>query len=150
MWPYRIWRWRIELQEASDNTALDISLLAAIMERESRGGDALTPMGPRGTGDGGHGRGLMQIDDRYHQTFCSDIGQWGDSYQNILYGATILRTGIRSLGSDPKGIAAYNAGVTRVRKSGFEAVPDLDSLTTGRNYVSDVLNKRDWFEANRD
>lgn len=140
MLPYRAWRWRNEVQDVANQTGLDPYLIWAIMDRESLCGDALFPKGsPQGVGDGGHGRGLMQIDDRYHSDFCSDIKLWGDAYQNILYGATLLQTYIRTFKGDrAKGIASYNAGPTKVRKSGFSTIGDLDTLTTGGNYVSDV------------
>lgn len=146
MLPYRAWRWRNEVQRVSTETGVYLYLIYAIMDRESLCGDALTPKGSgQGVGDGGHGRGLMQIDDRYHTMFCEDIKQWGDPYQNILYGTTLLRTYTRKLGSDPKGIAAYNAGPERVRKSGYQFPFDLDKLTTGGNYVTDVLRRQDTF-----
>jgi len=88
----------------------------------------------------------MQIDDRYHTEFCSDIKQWGDTYQNVLFGTTLLRTNIRKLDTLEQGIAAYNAGLKRVKQSGFKFAFDLDSLTTGKDYVTDVLRRRDLFE----
>jgi hypothetical protein len=42
----------------------DTVLIVAIGLRESNLGRALVPRGPSGRGDGGHGRGLFQIDDR--------------------------------------------------------------------------------------
>ena len=45
------------------------ALIAGIGSRESHWGLALSPVGPTGTGDNGHGRGLMQIDDRWHKDF---------------------------------------------------------------------------------
>jgi len=145
MWPYRAWQYRIPLEEAANNTVQDINLLVAIMDRESYCGLLLKPPGPRGTGDNGHGRGLMQIDDRFHPDFCADIEVWGDPFQNTLYGATLLRTYIRSIGTDVQGIAAYNAGPNRVVKSGYTLVEDLDTLTEGGNYVSDVLKRMAMF-----
>jgi soluble lytic murein transglycosylase-like protein len=147
MWPYRAWRWRHEVETVSNQTGVDVNLIAAIMDRESLCGDALRPPTPRGVGDNGHGRGLMQIDDRYHLDFCEDVEQWGNPYQNILYGTALLRTYIRQLDSEERGVCAYNAGPNRVRKSGFIVVADLDTLTTGGNYVSDVLNRRATFTA---
>src|SRR5215472_16710163 len=101
MLPYRAWRWRHEVERVSNETSMDRYLIWAVMDRESLCGDALFPKGsPQGVGDGGHGRGLMQIDDRAHISFCEDISLWGDAYQNILYGATLLRTNIRKLGDE--------------------------------------------------
>jgi soluble lytic murein transglycosylase-like protein len=144
MWPYRAWRWRHQLLDASNQTGLDINLIVAIMDRETLCGTApgYFPQGAQGVGDGGHGRGLMQIDDRFHPAFCADIALWGDPFQNILYGSTLLRTGIRALNDTNKGICSYNAGVNRVRKSGAQTLNELDALTTGGNYVSDVLQRQ--------
>jgi soluble lytic murein transglycosylase-like protein len=59
-------------------------LIAAIMDRESRYGQALRPPGPAGTGDNGHGHGLMQIDDRSHAAFIA-TGGWKIPRQAITY-----------------------------------------------------------------
>jgi len=147
MLPYRAWRWRFDVQRVASETGVDIYLIYAVMDRESLCGDALTPKGsPQGVGDNGNGMGLMQIDRRYHTEFCSDIKQWGDTYQNVLFGTTLLRTNIRKLDTLEQGIAAYNAGLKRVKQSGFKFAFDLDSLTTGKDYVTDVLRRRDLFE----
>lgn len=144
--PYRLWRWRNAVEEAANQTGMDKYLIWAIMDRESLCGDALTPVGsPQGTGDGGHGRGLMQIDDRFHIDFCKDIKQWGDAYQNILYGAALFRMYQRQLGSVERAIAAYNAGPSRVQQSGYEEAEFLDMLTTGKDYVTDVLRRQALF-----
>ena len=77
-------------------------IIAAILDRESRFGDALTPKGPSGTGDGGHGRGLMQIDDRFHQTFIATGGA-NDPYKAMTYGIkTVLKGKMAYLASNPK------------------------------------------------
>ena len=142
MLPWRVWRWRHEVLDAANQTAVDRYLIYAVMDRESRCGSALTPQGPQGVGDEGHGRGLMQIDDRYHVDFCADITQWGNAFINILYGATLLRSNYRQLGTWERAIAAYNAGVHRVQQSGYEEVVFLDTLTTGGDYVSDILKRQ--------
>jgi hypothetical protein len=69
--PLRLAQWAVEIHFAAALYRLDPLVLAAIVERESRGGEALSPPGPAGVGDGGHGRGLMQIDDRWHGLFVS-------------------------------------------------------------------------------
>jgi soluble lytic murein transglycosylase-like protein len=146
MLPYRLWRWRYEVERVSNETSMDKYLIWAVMDRESLCGDALVPKGsPQGVGDHGFAMGLMQIDCRYNKDFCSDIKQWGDAYQNILFGATLLRTNIRKLGTEPKGIAAYNCGPKKVLVSKYQYPFDLDQLTTGKNYVTDVLRRRDTF-----
>lgn len=148
--PPRIARWRRELAAASLATGVDPVLLAAIMDRETNGGDAkgYEPRGsPAGTGDGGHGRGLMQIDDRAHAAFCSgDL--WRRSDFNVLYGAHVLKEALYAFsGRELPALCAYNAGAVRVRRAmGAGRTPD--SVTTGGDYGTDVLSRRDvWLSA---
>jgi hypothetical protein len=58
--------------------------------RESRWGDALSPPGPGGTGDGGHGRGLMQVDDRSNADWLA-ANDWRDPRTNVRRGLEILQ-----------------------------------------------------------
>lgn len=78
------------LLRVAQEEGLSPFLLAGFMERESASGVALSPPGPGGTGDGGHGRGLMQIDDRSHTTWIN-TNNWKDPYTNIKYGAKVLK-----------------------------------------------------------
>lgn len=156
--PIRLVRWRLQFESAAQLCAVDAATLAAICDRESRGGDALSPRGPGGTGDGGRGHGLMQVDSRYHPTFIAAVGPdgahlWKQPNWNILYGATLLRMNLDRLEQYyPAAIAAYNASLARVRRAldsvAMLAPEDpwrikaLDSVTTGGNYVSNVLASR--------
>src|SRR4051812_32892658 len=88
------------LLAAAHRTGVDVYLLAAICDRESLGGYALTPTGPSGTGDHGHGLGLLQIDARFHPEFAlqklSDgTFAWQDPQMNINKGAEILEVALR-------------------------------------------------------
>jgi soluble lytic murein transglycosylase-like protein len=88
----------------------------------------------------------MQIDDRSWPGFTGDRSRWTDPQQNISYGAGILGGYYRSLGESwPPAICAYNAGPTRVNRyiimRPTATVAELDFLTTGHNYVSDVLRR---------
>lgn len=144
VWPARLSQWRSEIENAALITGLAPELIAAIMDRESFGGLYLVPPGPTGTGDNGHGHGLLQIDDRTWPDFCADVATWGNPEANILFGAKLLESYISELGSVPAGVAAYNAGPGRVQKVVTSMGPDvqaLDQLTTGRNYCSWVLNR---------
>lgn len=149
--PPRLARYALEIWCAAELYRVDPVVLAAILERESLGGDALTPPGPRGTGDGGHGRGLMQIDDRWHGSFV-DTGLWREPAFALLYAARLLRQALDALGDDySPAIGAYNAGTARVR-SILATLPStapleqriaaIDQVTT-RHYVAGVLRIRD-------
>jgi hypothetical protein len=155
--PSHIRRWLLPLACAELATGIDCRLIGAVMDRESIGGEVLKPRGPGGLGDKGRGHGLMQIDVRYHPRFVADrlpTGElmWQAPTWNVLYGATLLATNLTALdGSFPAAVAAYNASIDRVLKvyvSGLEGdalVDGLDALTTGGNYVSDVLTRaRKW------
>lgn len=65
-------------------------LIVAFGERESRWGEALSPKGPRGTGDVGHGHGLLQIDDRSFASWLNS-NDWGDPLTNIRKGVQVLK-----------------------------------------------------------
>lgn len=149
--PSRLARWAAELWHAAELYHVSAVVLAAIMDRESLGGDALVPRGPTGSGDFGHGRGLMQIDDRAHPAFVA-TGLWQEPAFAVLYGARLLRQNLDAFQGDyPAAIGAYNAGAKRVRFA-LAALPPgapqdkriaaIDMVTT-RCYVSGVLAIRD-------
>jgi len=157
MWPFRLWRWRFEIQQAADKYGFEPALIAAIMERESQGGEALTPPTRLGTGDGGHGRGLLQIDDRAHPAFCSNIELWGDALQYVMFGAMVLDWGRKTTGGHIEGaVACYNTGWAREKngviiphlrelyasvKPRLPTIEELDRYTTGHDYVKFVMDK---------
>lgn len=162
--PKRLRPWADFFEEAAKIFHLDPFLLAALCDRESLGGLALHPPGPEGTGDGGWGLGLLQIDRRSHRAFCAakladGRFAWQDARRNILHGAAIYASGLKALdGDEILAIAAYNAGVTRVKRV-LASMPKpvtraailgrMDSITTGGEagpYVSDVLARRDRFK----
>lgn len=149
--PPRLSRYALEIWCAAELYRVDPVVLAAILERESLGGDALTPPGPRGTGDGGHGRGLMQIDDRWHGPFVA-TGLWREPPFALLYAARLLRQALDALGGEyGPAIGAYNAGTARVRgllatlpatASVQQRIDVIDQVTT-QHYVAGVLRIRD-------
>lgn len=140
---------------------LDPVLVAAIMDRESLGGDALKPKGPTGTGDAGHGRGLMQLDDRTFSSFASatwpnGLPVWQDSTINIYVGARHLwtyrqrasRLWPEVLDATAVALCSYNAGFGRAREAGQGGayngavlIAELDKVTTGKDYVSNTLQR---------
>lgn len=164
--PTRVAQWWKLIQAAATRFAIDPYTLAAIMDRESNGGLTLEPAGPSGTGDFGHGRGLMQIDDRSHAVFCAlkladGRFAWEDPPHNIEEGASIFAACLKIFRAHPDvpdaeiaAIAAYNAGPHAVAQALNQIttpydiiamVPALDPITEEGNYVSDVLQRRSRF-----
>jgi len=134
---------------------LNPCIVAGIVSRESGGGRFLGKWGnPEGTGDKGHGRGLMQADDRYWQGLLNLDAKGGeeDAWKypafNIAFGCWLLAGNIKKF--HVKGatnnmplraaIAAYNCGGARVAGL-IQTGRDIDSRTTGRDYSADVLKR---------
>jgi hypothetical protein len=119
---------------------------AAMMWREDNGGDWLDK---DGLGDGGHGHGLMQIDDRYHAAFLAKknaqgVFLWKIAYENIKYALeSIYLPDLAYFKGDRKlAYAAYNGGRGRVANAVAHGL-DPDSVTTGKNYGKDVWKRRE-------
>jgi soluble lytic murein transglycosylase-like protein len=161
MIPQRVQRWEHVVRPLCSIYGLDPLLVLAVMDRESMGGWALTPKDARGTGDGGHGKGLMQIDDRAHPfTSCEDdTGRllWQQAPFNVHYACMLLaRLLLHFKGAEAPALAAYNAGQGRVSRA-LAALPPgstpeqvlaaCDAVTTGGDYASDVLARREAFRA---
>lgn len=162
--PLRIGRWAKYLLAADVSLGVDAFWLAAIMDRESHGGDWLIPKGPTGLGDNGHAYGLMQIDIRYHKTFLAALGPdgkplWQKPEHNILYAASLLLRNLEACGhAYAPAVAAYNAPLEKVLAAleirpdltPVQTVPRLDALTTGKDYVSDVIRRYECFMRGED
>lgn len=113
----------------------------------------------------GWGRGLMQLDwaDPDNLAFFAEIlpdgrPAWQDARRNILFGANKLSRYIHAFDDTEApefyGVAAYNAGVANVhgalrgvRASGSasDRRDAVDHVTTGRNYATDVLERRNQY-----
>jgi hypothetical protein len=134
-------------------------VIAGIMMRESAGGKTLIPPGPTGKGDGGHGHGLMQIDDRSFPAFCAS-DDWQDPEKNIAFGSMILQRKriylnmrCNLLGNEMEEsdlecwtIAAYNCGEGRA----FRAIREkkhFDFFTAHHDYVAAVLGYADLYKS---
>jgi hypothetical protein len=96
-----------EIAGAAQKYGLDPQLLAAIAAQETGGPGANG--GHNEVGDGGHGRGLFQIDDRWHD--FAKTGAAMDPAQNADYAAGML-SGLlkRYNGNVREALSAYNSG----------------------------------------
>jgi soluble lytic murein transglycosylase-like protein len=139
------------IMKAAEDFNFQPSVIGGVGSRESFWGLILTPKGPTGTGDGGHGRGLMQIDDRFH--VFARTGNWKDPEANIRFGCDLLadnravlkREGLTGRGLLRATLASYNGGLGAVLRALDQGV-DVDSVTTGRDYGKDVLDRAGWFQ----
>jgi hypothetical protein len=96
-----------EIAQAAARHGLDPRLLAAVAAQETGGPD--TNAGSNIVGDGGHGHGVFQIDDRFHAFAKTSAAM--DPAQNADYAAGMLRGLMDRYGGDShKALSAYNAG----------------------------------------
>jgi len=117
-------------------------------------------------GDGGHGYGIMQIDDRSYPDWCNS-GQWKDVNACIQKGALVLdekretirsgqgsrlRVGDKTFVGKPgltagellqTAVAAYNSGLWAYYS--LTTFGDPDRRTTGRDYSVDTLTRAEIF-----
>jgi soluble lytic murein transglycosylase-like protein len=145
------------IMRVSKETDVDPFLLTAIGSVESDWGLTNSPKGPAGTGDNGHGRGLVQIDDRTYGPDENGVGKgdgwlgsndWRDPYTNVTRGAQELLEHFsyfddKGLEGDDKmvaSIAAYNAGPGRVWTA-IKAGQHPDVKTFTGDYSQRVISK---------
>jgi hypothetical protein len=100
-------RFGTEIAAAAERRGLDPRLMAAVAAQETGGPDSNS--GANVVGDGGHGRGLFQIDDRYHAFAQTPAAM--DPAKNADYAAGLL-SGLldRYHGDVHAALSAYNAG----------------------------------------
>lgn len=117
--------------------SLDPALVLAVMQQESGGQNVV--------GADQHGRGVMQIDDRFHGAWLSQHNNGMDPASNIEYGCMLLRSNIDAFsGNLRNGVAAYNAGV-RGAQNGLDDSGNPDQYTTGGHYSENILKQADVF-----
>jgi hypothetical protein len=106
--------------------------------------DLLLAVGSRETnltnkiGDGGHGFGVWQRDNRWHdvdKSYLDDVRKQADD------AASLLAANYKALHNWPDAIAAYNAGQTGVKNALAEG-KSADSATSGGDYAADVLGRQ--------
>jgi Transglycosylase SLT domain len=96
-----------QIAAAATRHNLDPRLLAAVAAQET-GGPA-SNSGRNVVGDGGHGHGVFQIDDRWHAFARTPAAM--DPAQNADYAAGILASNMSRYGGDVHAaLSAYNAG----------------------------------------
>ncbi|MGC1382069.1 MAG: transglycosylase SLT domain-containing protein [Candidatus Baltobacteraceae bacterium] len=96
-----------EIAGAARRYGLDPGLLAAVAAQETGGPD--TNAGHNEVGDGGHGHGLFQIDDRSHPFATTAAAM--DPAQNADYAAGMIAGSLRRYGGDVReALSAYNTG----------------------------------------
>jgi Transglycosylase SLT domain len=96
-----------EIATAARRHGLDPELLAAVAAQET-GGPA-SNAGRNVVGDGGHGRGLFQIDDRWHPFATTPAAM--DPKWNADYAAGMISGLLKRYGGDVhEALSAYNAG----------------------------------------
>jgi hypothetical protein len=104
-------------------------------------------------GDGGHGRGLFQVDDRFHGQWLARVGAGRPGglpsvEDGAAYAAELLTSnfsfgrakGLRGRRLLKFAASAYNAGAGGAWK-GVQEAGDSDAMTTGRDYGADVLRR---------
>lgn len=96
-----------QIAQAAARHGLDPTLLAAVAAQETGGPGSNA--GINEVGDGGHGHGVFQIDDRWH-AFAKTAAAM-DPAKNADYAAGMLRGLLDRYGGDVhKALSAYNAG----------------------------------------
>ncbi len=96
-----------QIVAAAQRNGLDPALLAAVAAQETGGPGSNS--GANVVGDGGHGHGIFQIDDRYH-AFASTSAAM-DPAKNANYAAGMLSGLLQKYGGNVHAaLSAYNAG----------------------------------------
>jgi hypothetical protein len=137
-------------KEAEAKYDLPPGLMLAVASRETGCRDIV--------GDFGHGRGVFQIDDRFHRGWLERHGAAAPGKVPPLAAASELaatllsaaqdvarRRGLRAEAAVKFAACAYNAGVGGALDGLRRGDPDL--ATTGRNYGSDVVRRMLGFRA---
>lgn len=149
----RVLAFKGEIMSAAQRHGARACVVAAILSRETRGLPKFF------IGDGGHGCGPMQIDDRSFPDVCREYKAGRKTNAEMIdFGAKVLREKVmalrenRHLGGDRvklecAGIAAYNCGQGNVAKL-LAAGRDVDAYTTGKDYSADVLERAAFFAEN--
>ncbi|KAM9363145.1 lysozyme g-like [Symphorus nematophorus] len=145
----RMEKYRSKIKRVGQKYGIDPALIAAIISRESRAGNALD----NGWGDGGNAWGLMQVDVNPHGGGHTAVGAW-DSEEHLCQATEILVYFIKRISNKfpgwnteqklKGGIAAYNMGDGNVH-----SYDNVDANTTGKDYSNDVVARAKWYKNNK-
>jgi LysM repeat protein len=125
-----------QFEQTARTFALPPALLAAIASRESRGGAVLNS---KGEGDGGHGFGIMQVDDRNPFPVIRDGGPAGQPHINQA--TEILKGKLKAVEQKFPGLTQVEQlemAVSRYNGGKGLTPPNSDQGTTGGDYMNDV------------
>ncbi|MBV8639445.1 MAG: transglycosylase SLT domain-containing protein, partial [Candidatus Eremiobacteraeota bacterium] len=96
-----------QIEAAAQRHGLDPRLLAAVAAQETGGPGSNS--GRNVVGDGGHGHGVFQIDDRYHAFARTSAAM--DPAENANYAAGMIADNLKRYGGNVReALSAYNAG----------------------------------------
>jgi hypothetical protein len=105
-------RYGVEIAQAARRHGIEPFLLAAVAAQET-GGPGVDS-GANIVGDGGHGHGIFQIDDRFHAFASTPAAR--DPAANADYAASLLSDLLRRYGGNVReALSAYNAGAPDAR-----------------------------------
>jgi hypothetical protein len=138
------------------------AVVGGVISRESGAGRLLGKGGnPPGTGDRGHGRGLMQADDRFWKGLLNldahggEEDAWRYPAFNIAFGCWLLHNNLAAVRKRfpavkeeqalRAALAAYNCGLGKVMQA-LEQGRNVDAGTTGGDYGRDVLARAEWLK----
>jgi hypothetical protein len=151
--------WLASFRQAANDYRFPVEVLLGIASRETNMQNIV--------GNGGHGYGIMQIDDRSFPDWCHS-GAWRDAGAGIRTGALVLdarREQVRSgqgkalnVGGTPFigtavpddellriAVAAYNSGLWAY--CSFSEGRDPDTRTTQGDYSADTLKRASYFRG---
>jgi hypothetical protein len=95
-----------QIERAAQRHGVDPRLLAAVAAQETGGPGSNS--GSNIVGDGGHGHGVFQIDDRWHAFARSSAAM--DPQANADYAAGMIANLLQRYGNVRQALSAYNAG----------------------------------------
>uniref|UniRef100_A0A8D0ASX0 Lysozyme g n=1 Tax=Sander lucioperca TaxID=283035 RepID=A0A8D0ASX0_SANLU len=144
----RMQKYRSKIITVGGKYGIDPALIAAIISRESRAGNALN----NGWGDNGNAWGLMQVDVNPSGGGHTARGAW-DSEEHLCQATEILvyfigriRNKFPGWSKEQQlkgGIAAYNKG-----DGSIHSYDNVDGSTTGGDYSNDVVARAQWYKNN--